>query len=161
MLPPCENRAEACWQPVDFKLGKPMSARYSGGFPINLKSDNNVTIMLDFRAKAASIKPRRSSGVRSLHDSRASLRKPANDGVANNPRIRGESQAHLASYGDDGNRSRLPEAQAEPAWGRPQDLPIPVERIDGRPSRSGLEHRYHVYQDGAGLRVPGGGDGLV
>jgi hypothetical protein len=74
MLPPCENRAEACWQPVDFKLGKPMTARYSGGFPINLKSDNNVTIMLDFRAKAASIKPRRSSGVRSLHDSRASGR---------------------------------------------------------------------------------------
>ena len=30
---------------------------------------------------------------------------------------------------------------------RPQDLPVPVERSDGRPSQSGLEHRYHVYQD--------------
>jgi hypothetical protein len=61
-------------QPAGFQFIKLKSGRYSSGFPIYPQSDDNVTIMLDFRAKAASIKPRRSSGVRSLHDSRASGR---------------------------------------------------------------------------------------
>jgi hypothetical protein len=48
----------------DFKLVRLKSTRYSGGFPIYPKSDDKVTIMLDFGVKAASIEPRRSSGVR-------------------------------------------------------------------------------------------------
>jgi hypothetical protein len=49
-------------------------ARISDGFLTYPKSDNNVTILLDFRAKAARMKPRRSSGVHSSHDSRAGSR---------------------------------------------------------------------------------------
>ncbi|HEX7617339.1 MAG TPA: hypothetical protein VF480_01325, partial [Verrucomicrobiae bacterium] len=54
-----------------FKIVKLKSGGQSARIPINPQSDDNVTIMLDFPAKAASIKPRRSSGVRSPHDSRA------------------------------------------------------------------------------------------
>jgi hypothetical protein len=61
-------------QHSDLQFVRLKSDRYSGGFPIYPKSDDKVTIMLDFRVKAASMEPRRSSGVRSLHDSRASGR---------------------------------------------------------------------------------------
>ena len=60
-----------------------------------------------------------------------------------------------------GTGGRLSEAEAEPTGRRPQDLPVPAERRDGGARQPGVEHRYHVHQDGAGFRVPGGGDGLV
>jgi hypothetical protein len=50
-------------QPAQFQFVNFNSTRHSGGFPINPQSDDNVTIMLDFPAKAARMKPRRFSGV--------------------------------------------------------------------------------------------------
>ena len=71
---PCENEPDLDSQPAVVQFVKLKSKRHSGGFLIHIKSYDKVAIMLDLRAKAASIKPRRSSGVRGLHDSRASGR---------------------------------------------------------------------------------------
>ena len=61
----------------------------------------------------------------------------------------------------DGNRGRLSEAEAEPAGRRPQDLSVPAEGVRVDRAQPGVEHGYHVYKDGAGFRLSGGGDGLV
>jgi len=38
---------------------------------------------------------------------------------------------------------------------------VPAERRANRARQPGLEHRYHLYPSGAGLLLPGGGDGLA
>src|ERR1035441_6428774 len=97
---------------------------------------------------------------RTLHTG-AVLRQPEDDRVACHTRARSESQTDLAADASDGTGGRLSEAEAEPAGRRPQDLPVPAERRDGGARQSGVEHGHHVHPDGAGLRLPGGGDGLV
>src|SRR5450756_2891682 len=84
-----------------------------------------------------------------------------NEGVAGNRRLCSEPQARVTLDGFDGNRSRVSEAEAESAWGRPPDLPVLVERNHGGARQPGVEHRYHVYPDGAGIPVPGRGHGPV
>ena len=39
--------------------------------------------------------------------------------------------------------------------------PYLLEGVDGGARQPGVEHGHHVHPDGAGVRVPGGGDGLV
>src|ERR1700683_415004 len=89
------------------------------------------------------------------------LREPENGGVARDAGFRGEPEASVAADGIDGDRGRLFEAEAEPAGRRSQDLSVPAERSGSGSRQSGVEHRHHVHKDGAGLRLSGGGDGLV
>ena len=81
--------------------------------------------------------------------------------MARKTRARSESQTDLAADGSAGHRGGLSKAEAEPARRRSQGLPVPAERDESGARQSGLEHGYHVHQDGAGLRIPGRGDGLV
>src|SRR5271170_3394717 len=75
-----------------------------------------------------------------------------NEGVAGNQGTGSEPQARVATDGIDGNRSRVSEAEAEPARRRPSDLSVLAERNQGGARQPGVEHRHHLYPDGAGLR---------
>src|SRR5579863_1662053 len=91
----------------------------------------------------------------------AILWEPENEGVAGQHGPSSESQTRCAADGVAGHRGRVSEAEAEPAGRRPPDLPILVAGHHGGARQPGVEHRYHVYPDGAGFRVPGRGHGLV
>ena len=69
----------------------------------------------------------------------------------------GKMTEWLATVG----RSCVSQAEAEPARRRPSDLPVLAERDHGGARQPGVQHGYHLYPDGAGLRVSGGGHGLV
>src|SRR5580658_2169605 len=91
----------------------------------------------------------------------AVLWEPENDRVAGHGGPSSESQARFAADGVAGHRSRVSKTEAEPARGRPPDLPVLVARHHGGARQPGVEHGHHVHPDGAGLRVSGGGHGLV
>src|SRR5216110_2467667 len=52
-------------------------------------------------------------------------------------------------------------AKTKTTWRGSQDLSVPAERSGSGSRQSGVEHGHHLYKDGAGLRLSGGGDGLV
>ena len=61
----------------------------------------------------------------------------------------------------DGHRGDLPEAEHQPQASGPQDIPVFAEESGHRPAQSGVVRGHHVYPDGEGFCVSGGGDGLV
>jgi putative transposase len=80
----------------------------------------------------------------------------------------------LGTQGFDVNRKRVSRLMAlmgiEAAYPKPKlsqpgeghrILPVPAERGWRGSRQPGVEHGHHLYKNGAGFRLPGGGDGLV
>src|SRR6185312_16727041 len=73
----------------------------------------------------------------------------------------GEPQTGQAADAGDGSGGNLSETQHQPGPSRPQGVSLPVARLDDRTAESGVVCGYHLYPDGEGVRVSGGGHGLV
>ena len=76
-------------------------------------------------------------------------------------RLVGEPQAGQAADASDGNGDDLPEAEHQSAASRSQGVSLPAARTCDRAGEPGLVCGHHLYSDGQGVRVSGGGDGLV
>ncbi len=61
----------------------------------------------------------------------------------------------------DGHRGDLPETQHQQGPPGTPGLSIFVARPDDRPAEPGVVRRHHIYPDGQGVCLSGGGDGLV
>src|SRR5271167_2737043 len=75
-------------------------------------------------------------------------------------RLGGEPQTGQAADAGDGNRGNLPEAQYQPGSSRTRGVSLSIAGPGDCPAESGVVRGHHVYPDGEGVRVSGGGDGL-
>src|SRR3954451_19902020 len=89
------------------------------------------------------------------------LRVAADGGGVAPRRLAGEPQAGAAADAPDGAGGDLPEAEHQQGASGAQGLPVSVAGSGDRATEPGLVRRHHVYSDGQGLCLSGGGDGLV
>src|SRR5947209_10113545 len=76
-------------------------------------------------------------------------------------RLDGEPQAGAAADAGDGAGGDLPEAEHQQGTSGAQGSPVSVAGSGDRATEPGLVRRHHVYPNGQGFCVSGGGDGLV
>ena len=91
----------------------------------------------------------------------AVLRVAPSAGRSPAPGMVGEPEAGAAVDAVDGHRGGRPEAAVESAASRAPGVSVPAARHGGRADRSGVELRHHVHSATVGIRVSGGGPGLV
>ena len=97
---------------------------------------------------------------RAIHTD-AVLRDPEDGLVARRARTPGQCKTGTPADAADGAGGDLSEATAVGSRARAQDLSVSAAQSQDRSARPGLGQRYHLHPAAAGIRLSGGGHGLV
>src|SRR5437773_822263 len=95
---------------------------------------------------------------RAVH-AKAVLRKPADGGRTEGPRLEYQSQASATVDAADGFGSHLSEAAIIGSSSGPSDLSVPVAEREDRTAQSGMEHGHNVRAASGRIRLPSGNSG--